>query len=61
MITVIDVDCRYDFEADDWAVDSNGRLELTKDRKFVATFAPGWRAAFSTRQEVTPEPDAGHC
>lgn len=55
MITVIDLDARYEFEADDWATDEHGQLAITKDGARVATFAQGWRAAFATRQEIQPE------
>lgn len=52
-VSVIDEDARYEFEADDWQVNEHGGLEIIHKRKLVATFAPGWRAAFATRQEFT--------
>jgi hypothetical protein len=57
MITVIDghLDARYEFEADDWDTDERGQLVITKGQARVATFAPGWRGVFATRQEIQPE------
>jgi hypothetical protein len=40
-ITVIDLDCRYEFEADNWTVTVTGYLEVLKGRDLVVTFAPG--------------------
>jgi hypothetical protein len=58
MITVITDDTRYDFEADNWTVDTIGQLEVWKTGNLrVALFPNGrWHGVFVARQLDTVSP-----